>query len=86
MTDIWNEKKPSRNKEHPTMKPLKLMARAMKASSIKDDIILDVFGGSGSTLIAADMLDRRCYMMEMDPKYVDVIKKRYNDYIDNKKT
>jgi len=76
-TDIWNEKKPSRSPDHPTMKPIKLIAKALKASSSRDQIVMDLFGGSGSTLIAAEQTDRICYMMELDPKYVDVIRKRY---------
>ncbi|MCK9578718.1 site-specific DNA-methyltransferase [bacterium] len=84
-TDIWNEKKPSKSKEHPTMKPVKLVAKAIKASSIRDQIVLDTFGGSGSTLIACEELGRKCYMMELDPKYVDVIRKRYSNFINNQK-
>ncbi|MCX6756324.1 MAG: site-specific DNA-methyltransferase [Candidatus Nomurabacteria bacterium] len=70
--DIWREKKPNRSKEHPTMKPIKLVVKAIKASSQRDETILDVFGGSGSTLIAAEKTGRICRMMEYEPKYVDV--------------
>ena len=62
---------------HPTQKPTKLSAYAMGKSSSKNDIVLDLFGGSGSTLIASDQAQRQCRMMELDPKYCDVIVKRY---------
>lgn len=83
MVDIWNEKKPTKSKEHPTMKPVKLVGKAIRASSKRDDIVLDTFGGSGSTLIACEELDRVCYMMELDPRYVDVIRERYEKFINN---
>ena len=76
-TTVINEDKPTRNKEHPTMKPIKLMARLIKNSSHKDDNVLDLFGGSGSTLIACEQLDRACYIMELDPAYCDVIIDRW---------
>lgn len=76
-TDIWNERKPSKSPEHPTMKPIKLVAKAIRASSTREQIVLDTFGGSGSTLIASEELGRKCYMMELDPKYCDVIRKRF---------
>jgi DNA modification methylase len=63
--------------DHPTQKPLKLVSIAIRNSSKRDDIVLDLFGGSGSTLIASDQLNRICYTMELDPKYVDTIIKRY---------
>jgi len=63
--------------DHPTQKPLKLVSIAIRNSSKRDDIVLDLFGGSGSTLIAADQLNRICYCCEIDPKYVDVIIKRW---------
>lgn len=77
--DIWRYDKPTKSEEHPTMKPVKLCAEAIKNSSKKDDIIMDLFGGSGSTLIASEQLGRKCYMMELDPKYVDVIIKRWEN-------
>lgn len=61
------------------MKPVELVARAITNSSDKGDIVLDLFGGSGTTLIASEETDRRCYMMELDPKYVDVIIGRWED-------
>lgn len=62
---------------HPTMKPVELIANEIKISSNPEDVILDLYGGSGSTLIACEQLGRKCYMMELDPKYCDVIRKRY---------
>lgn len=76
-TEVWEIDRPLDSKLHPTMKPIELCAMGIKNSSKTDDIVLDLFGGSGSTLIAAEQLDRVCYMMELDPKYVDVIRKRY---------
>lgn len=75
---IWEAKKIKG--DHPTIKPVELIIKALKNSSKKDDIVLDLFGGSGSTLIACEQLDRTCYMMELDPKYCDVIRKRYEQY------
>ena len=76
-TDIWREKKPVKSDLHPTMKPIRLVQKALKASSKRDDIVLDLFGGSGSTLIACEKSERTCYSMELDPKYVDVIISRW---------
>lgn len=72
-TTVVNEDKPSANAEHPTMKPVRLIARLVANSSRKGEVVLDGFGGSGTTLIACEELGRRCRMMEIDPKYVDVI-------------
>ena len=69
---------------HPTQKPIELAIRAINNSSKTNDIILDLFGGSGSTLIASELTDRKCYMMELDPQYVDVIIRRY-EYMFKKK-
>ena len=80
ITDIWRYDKPTRSAEHPTMKPLELCAEAIKNSTLKGEIVLDLFGGSGSTLIAADKLQRVCYMMEMDPRFVDVIIDRWEKH------
>lgn len=71
--------KPSRNAEHPTMKPIDLLVYLIKNSSKENDIILDLFGGSGSTLIAAEQIQRTCYTMELDPKYCDVIIRRWEN-------
>jgi len=69
--------KPGRSAEHPTMKPLNLLANLIINSSKRSELVLDIFGGSGSTLMAAEQLKRTCYMMEIDQKYVDVIVNRY---------
>ena len=74
-TDLWQENKDT-NYEHPTQKPVSLCARALRNTK-KAKTVLDLFGGSGSTLIACEQLGRKCYMMELDPKYCDVIRKRY---------
>lgn len=74
---IWLVDKPTRNSEHPTMKPIRLCGRAIMNSSRAGEIVADYFGGSGSTLIAAEQLGRKCYMMEMDPRYCDVIVDRW---------
>lgn len=79
-TTVVREKKPARNAEHPTMKPVGLITNFLMNSSRQGDIIYDGFGGSGSTLIAAEKTNRKCYMMELDPKYTDVIIKRWEDY------
>ena len=68
---------------HTTPKPVLLVANGLNNSSKSEDIIIDLFGGSGSTLIAADQLNRICYMMELDPKYVDVIVNRYREFTDD---
>lgn len=82
-SDLWQIDRPSKSDEHPTMKPIELVAKAVQNSSSKDDAVLDLFGGSGSTLIACEQLGRTCYMMELDPKYVDVIRKRYWKFIND---
>lgn len=69
--------KPLANSEHPTMKPVPLIAYQIENSSKKGDAVLDMFGGSGSTLIACEKLGRKCYMMELDPHYCDVIISRW---------
>ena len=76
-TTVMNEAKPLANDLHPTMKPIKLMGRLIKNSSRPGEKVVDFFGGSGSTLIACEQLNRKCYMMEYDPKYVDVIIDRW---------
>lgn len=80
--DVW-ELKRQRNTLHPTMKPIELIAMAIEDNP-KANIIYDAFGGSGSTLIACEQLDRICYMMELDPKYVDVIINRWEQYTGQK--
>lgn len=76
-TTIWNFDKPKKNADHPTSKPLDLLAYPIKNSSQANAIVLDTFGGSGSTLIACEQLDRTCYMLELDEKYASVILRRY---------
>jgi site-specific DNA-methyltransferase (adenine-specific) len=78
-TTILEFDRPQRNGEHPTMKPLSLIAYQIGNNSKSNDVVLDLFGGSGSTLIAAEQLDRKCYMMELDPQYVDVIVTRWQN-------
>lgn len=73
------------HEEHPSPKPLRLIATLLRRFSNKNNKVLDVFGGSGSTLIACEQTNRICYMMEIDPRYCDVIRKRYNNYIENNK-
>ena len=79
-TTVIEENKPARSEEHPTMKPLKLLARQIKNSSRPGENVLDIFGGSGSTLIACEQLGRHCFMVELDPRYCDVIIKRWEDF------
>ena len=79
-TTVINEDRPSRSAEHPTMKPVKLMGRLVRNSSKPGDIVLDTFGGSGSTLMACEQLERTTYTMELDPKYCDVIVKRWENF------
>ena len=81
-TTVLNFDKPARNGEHPTMKPIALLAYQIANSSKEGDIVLDSFLGSGSTLIAAHQLDRVCYGLELDPRYVDVIRMRYANLIE----
>ena len=76
---VINEMKPAKSDLHPTMKPLKLMAYLIQNSTRKGELVLDLFGGSGSTLIAAEETGRRCRMMEYDPRYVDVIIQRWEE-------
>ncbi|MDT8900059.1 DNA modification methylase [Anaeroselena agilis] len=76
-TTTWRIEKPSRNADHPTMKPVALCARAIKNSSKLGGIVVDLFGGSGSTLIACEETGRVCYTSELDPKYCDVIVARW---------
>ena len=76
-TTIIHEDKPMRNDVHPTMKPIKLIGRLVKNSSRPKENVIDFFGGSGSTLIACEQLGRKCYTMELDPQYIDVIIDRW---------
>lgn len=76
-SDVWDVPRPKKSEEHPTMKPVELVARAITNSSKKGDVVIDLFGGSGTTLIASEQTGRCCRMMELDPKYVDVIVNRW---------
>ncbi len=76
-TTIWNYDKPKRNKNHPTSKPLDLLSYPICNSSQENAIVLDTFGGSGSTLMACEQTNRICHMMELDEKYASVILRRY---------
>ena len=80
---IWNFAKPKRNADHPTSKPLDLLAYPIKNSSQANGIVLDTFGGSSSTLIACEQADRICYMLELDEKYASVILRRYAGFKEN---
>ena len=81
---VWQYNKPKANDLHPTMKPIELVAKAIFNSSKKSQNVLDLFAGSGTTLIAAEQLSRIAYLMELDPKYVDVIIQRYETFTGNK--
>lgn len=83
-SDVWDFDRPTKSEEHPTMKPVGLVARAVQNSSKKDNLVLDLFGGSGTTLIACEQTDRSCCMMELDPKYVDVIIERWENFTGEK--
>lgn len=83
-TDVLYEKKPIRNDAHPTMKPIALMGRLIRNSSREGETVLDLFGGSGSTLMACEQLGRTCWMMEIDPKYADVIIRRWEAFTGEK--
>ena len=83
-TTVWEFDRPNASKEHPTMKPVKLMGQAINNSTKPGDIVLDLFAGSGSTLMAAEQTGRICYAMELDPKYCDVIRKRYELFVQSK--
>ena len=82
--DVWEYNKPVRNDLHPTMKPVELVERAINNSSKLGDIVLDGFGGSGSTLIAAEKNGRVARLIELDPKFCDVIVKRWEEYTGRK--
>ena len=82
--DVWQIKKPTRNDLHPTMKPVELVERAIRNSSRPGNVVLDPFGGSGTTLIAAEKSGRVARLIELDPKYVDVIVRRWEEFSGNK--
>ncbi|HFD6778531.1 TPA: site-specific DNA-methyltransferase [Pseudomonas aeruginosa] len=78
--DVWAIKKPQKNDLHPTMKPVELVERAIRNSSRPGNVVLDPFGGSGTTLIAAEKSGRVARLIELDPKYVDVIVRRWEEF------
>ncbi len=78
--DVWFAKKPRANDLHPTMKPVELVERAIRNSSKSRDVVLDTFGGSGTTLIAAEKLGRQARLVEIDPAFCDVIVKRWQEF------
>lgn len=80
-TTIWEFEKTKKNTDHPTMKPVPLLAYPIQNSSMSNTLVLDPFGGSGSTLIACEQLDRSCFTIELDEKYCDVIVKRYIEQV-----
>ncbi len=84
--DVWNIKKPQKNDLHPTMKPVELVERAIRNSSRPGNVVLDPFGGSGTTLIAAEKSGRLARLIELDPKYADVIVRRWQDWTGKKAT
>lgn len=79
-TDIWRFDKPTRNDIHPTMKPVAMVSEAIKNSSKKGQIVFDPFMGSGSTLIAAEKMERAAYGIDLDPEYIDMAVQRYAEY------
>jgi site-specific DNA-methyltransferase (adenine-specific) len=83
-TTVLEFNRPSKNTEHPTMKPVELIEYCLTNSSDRNDLILDLFGGSGSTMIAAEKSGRRAFLCELDPRYCDVIVARYEKYTGNK--
>ena len=80
-TTIWEFDKPKKNGDHPTMKPIPLLAYPIMNSTMSNAVVLDPFGGSGSTLIACEQTDRICYTVELDEKFCDVIVKRYIEQV-----
>jgi len=82
--DIWKIKRTAKNELHPTMKPVELVEKAVLDGSAVNGVVLDLFGGSGTTLIACEKHNRHARLMELDPKYCDVIVKRWEDFTGNK--
>jgi len=85
-TEVWQIDRPLNSPEHPTMKPLETAERAIMNSSRKGDIVLDLFLGSGTCLVACEKLGRRCYGVELDPRYVSVILERWSQATERKPT
>ena len=84
LDDVWEIPRPRRSDEHPTMKPVELVARAVQNSSLPGDVVVDLFGGAGSTLIACEKFGRRCYSMEIEPVFCDVIVDRWEKFTGRK--
>jgi DNA modification methylase len=84
INSLWFVDAPIKSEEHPTMKPVKLAAKAILNSSEKSDLVVDLFGGSGTTLIACEQTGRQCCTMELMPKYCDVIIRRWEKLTGNK--
>lgn len=83
---LWEENKPAANRLYPTMKPVELVERALVNSSKAGDVVVDLFGRSGTTLIACERRGRTARLMELDPRYADVIVQRWQEYTDKKAT
>jgi DNA modification methylase len=83
-SDLWEFERPSASELHPTTKPVALVANAISNSSRQKALVLDLFGGSGTTLIASHQLNRVCYTCELDPRYADVIIQRYVNFTGNR--
>jgi DNA modification methylase len=79
-TTVWDCPRPKRNDLHPTMKPVPLIERALRYSTAAGEVVLDAFGGSGSTMIAAARTGRRALLCELDPKFCDVIRQRWQRF------
>ena len=79
-TTVMEFDKPKKNDLHPTMKPVEMLVYLLKNSSKRGDLVMDTFGGSGSTLIACEQTGRACRTMELDPKYCDVIRRRWAEF------
>jgi DNA modification methylase len=79
ISDVWHIDRPRKSEQHPTMKPILLVARAIDASSNPGDLVLDPFAGSGTTILAAEQLGRKAAGIELDPRYADVIVERWQD-------
>ena len=85
MTDLWSLKRDAKQSySHPTQKPVELIEKAIQNSSLQEHKILDIFLGSGSTLIACEKTNRKCFGIELDPKYCDVIVKRWENFTGKK--
>lgn len=82
-TSVFHVDRPSRSPDHPTSKPVALIETMLRNSSRRGDLVLDPFAGSGSTLIASELLGRRCFAVEIDPRYCDVIRRRYEELVGN---